>query len=148
MRENEMTSDEPEREILEKLKGPIERGEVTVSHKEDETYVALLSRRFPRYFPHEGALFVAEFDYDDPPSYESLFDRFVETIGLPADALLTVIGESSTKLAYTLSIAVLRQYLGDFLGLPQHTYIVDENADWCLCFRMERYGGFGHAIQP
>jgi hypothetical protein len=142
-----MSCDGPESELLEKLRAPIERGEIKVSREDDKKYVALLAGRFPRYFPSEGALYIADFHHQQPQSSERLFDRFFEATGLSDEDYLTVIGESSTQFAYTLAVPTLRQYLGDFLALPQHTYITDTKADWCLCFRMEGYAGFGPATK-
>jgi hypothetical protein len=64
------------------------------------------------------------------------------------ERVVIAIGDSAMEEAVSLPLGVLRASIRDFLELPQHLYVLPEDASWCLSFTMEGDLAFGHAPKP
>jgi hypothetical protein len=59
------------------------------------------------------------------------------------EAMVTVVGDSAMDFALKMTIECLFENIESILELPQHIYILAENANWCVCISMEGYVSFG-----
>ena len=48
-----------------------------------------------------------------------------------------VFGDGSIENVYKMPFYVLEENVMEFFTLPQHTYIINENADWCINYTFE-----------
>ncbi len=76
---------------------------------------------------------------------ESFVDRSRAIHRLSDKEEVVVVGDSAMDGALRMSLESLRRCLGVVLGMPQHTYVLAQNADWCFVFTMEGDLCFGFA---
>ena len=88
-------------------------------------------------------------DTSDGDSYlsaaESFFDRNLAGHGLSDEVEILVVGDSAMDGAVRMSLSSLRSCLGIVLGMPQHTYVLPQDAEWCFVFTMEGDLCFGYS---
>lgn len=75
---------------------------------------------------------------------QGIRDFVGEALGfLPVNAGLMVVGDSAMTEALIMTKETLMDVAGHLFDLPQHTYIVNPEVDWCLVFSMEGWMDFG-----
>jgi hypothetical protein len=62
--------------------------------------------------------------------------------------IVIVIGDSAMEQAMAMPFATLRVSIRELLELPQHLYVMPEDASWCFSFTMEGDLAFGRATSP
>lgn len=76
------------------------------------------------------------------------FQRAVSNNDISQDDSVLVMGDNQmNNLAVATAIGTLEQILEDLLDIPQHTYIVAQNGDWCMTFTMEGDMTFGRSCR-
>ncbi len=59
---------------------------------------------------------------------------------------IIVVGDGQFDFSYKLELEDLKTILKKIIDLPQHLYLMQENANWVLAVTSQRYIGFGEAI--
>lgn len=65
--------------------------------------------------------------------------------GISPLAHVFIIGDSAMEKAMATQVRFLEALLMEVLELPQHTYIVSLNGEWCMTFTMEGDMAFGYS---
>lgn len=142
-----------ETELHDELRNICGKGELEFQAS-SEGYFVLLEQRFP--------LIGSKIDWSQvPTSIERRFDvldserhadaaaAFMEEISasqnFAPETRIVVIGDSAMEGAVVLSLQVLRACLRSFVMMPQHTYVTNAEASWCMAFTMEGDLCFGRA---
>lgn len=79
---------------------------------------------------------------------DAFLGMFAATASIGNDDAVTVIGDGLTSLAFVMPLGTLRRHLELFLRIPQGTYIVKSDAEWCFNYTFEDDAYFGRAVQP
>lgn len=143
----------PEEELRQELQREYP-GSTIVVDPSSSGYFDMLRRRFP--------VRGSKIDWDRVPmakvrrvatsSSEQYFDdaeEFAEEIvgseRLDREREVVVIGDSAMEGALRMPLFAFRSFLRSILRMPQHTYVLDADATWCLVFTMEGDLCFGYA---
>ncbi|MBI4511516.1 MAG: hypothetical protein HY698_17920 [Deltaproteobacteria bacterium] len=122
-----------------------------------DPYFRILERRFPVVgskidWERVPRAIVRETDPQDPERHArdaaTLLLDVVEAEGISEERVVIAIGDSAMEKVVSLPLGVLRASIRDFLELPQHLYVLSEDASWCFSFTMEGDLAFGHAPKP
>lgn len=66
---------------------------------------------------------------------------------IPPLTKVVVIGDGVLNQAIAARVEVLELLMSEILNLPQHTYIIELNGEWCMAFTMEGYADFGRSCK-
>ena len=58
---------------------------------------------------------------------------------------VVVLGDGAMDQAIATKVETLEAIMKDVLELPQHTYLIALNGEWCMTFTMEGYADFGRS---
>ena len=138
----------PQLALLEELNQDIGSGKITVSNNAEVFFDEVTHR-----FPLEGSKIAwatmpdcisRTINYDDyNNSITDFFELVVVAAGLSSADSIIVIGDSALDVALSMSIGILRKHLINIVEMPQHTYVLPKNADWCACYTLEGFMDFG-----
>jgi len=135
----------PEEELREELERENPGATITVE-RTSSGYFDMLQKRFPvRGSKIDwGRVPTAQVRRADTANSEKYFDeaaRFTQEIldseQLDLECHVIVVGDSAMEGAFRMPLWALRSSLRSILRMPQHTYVLDPDAAWCLVFTME-----------
>jgi hypothetical protein len=141
------SSDDLQDELLNKLSPDILTGRIRVGPRDSDAF-SKLTGKFPT--GTSGILWDRVPDHRLYPSpqpklplemYLPAIKRFLGQFALDGnigpDDIMHVVGDGVTNVTLTMPLSLLWQYLPDVLSLPQATFIIKNDYDWCFCYTFE-----------
>ncbi len=141
-----------EQELLDNLVARVGRGEVEILPKEESEGV---TRKLEASFPFVGSKIawgrvkhhLSESTQGGRKTIEAvardLVARLNESALVGENEDVYIIGDSAVDSVLLMKWRAFRESIDIFVSLPQHTYVVDTGAHWCVALTIEGYADWG-----
>jgi hypothetical protein len=141
------SSDDLQDELLNKLSADILTGRIRVGRADSDSF-SKLTGKFPTGI--SGILWDRVFDHrlhasPQPklpiemylPIIKRVLGQFAIDAEIGPDDVVHVVGDGVTNVTLTMPLSLLWPYLPDVLSLPQATFIIKNDYEWCFCYTFE-----------
>lgn len=71
------------------------------------------------------------------PAIRAFLQKAENVLGIDAETMVLVLGDGQMDTVLRMRYDLLCEHLEEILGLPQHTYVIPEDASWCINYTFE-----------